>query len=167
MAAQYINEFSVDLYEKPRVRMGGDIAFEGNNQANIIRVSLYSNGTAYSGGGTVTATAIRTDGSTVPMTGSISGNVATITLNANCYLYPGMLTVSVQLNDTNTVTTILAIIYKVVSTEGSGDPIDPSSEITANVNTLLTAIENASSGIPALQVGVATTSEALTFLEIS
>lgn len=149
MAAQFISEFTQDLHGKLFLRHGGQITFEGDSQSIVITLHLTDNGAAYSGGGTVSGTAIRTkDGATVPLTGSISGGTVTVTLIANCFYAPGApINVYIKLTSGSVTTTVLAVVYDVLETSTS-NVVDPSSEISLEVADLIDDIATARATIP-------------------
>jgi hypothetical protein len=152
MAAQFKEDFYVDLVrDKSRQRYGGPILYQGDAKSLVLRIHLYEDGVDYSGGGTVSGTAIRTkDGATVPLTGgSISGNTVTMSLIANCFIAPGApLNVFVTLSSGSVTTTILCVIYDVLATTTS-NVVDPSSEITITVADLVDEIAEARATVPA------------------
>lgn len=149
MAAQFVKEFYQDLHSPIYLRHGGQILFGGDSKSTILTIHLTDNGEEYTGGGVVTGTAIRTkDGGTVPLTGSISGGTVTVTLISNCFYQPGApINVFVKLSSSDIETTILGVVYDVITTSTS-NTIDPSGEITINVNTLITEINEAIATIP-------------------
>lgn len=165
--AQFIKVFNQDLRQDMRIRYGGPILYTGDSQANVLTVNLFDNGTPYSGGGTVSGTAIRNNGTTVPLTGGrLDGNVVSMPLIANCYSVPGPLSIFVNLTTSGVTATILSVVYQVVETE-SDSVIDPSGEITISVNTLLNTIETAKATVPAvadtLMAAIAPTYDELTY----
>lgn len=165
--ATFRKDFIQDLRKDMRVRNGGAILYTGNENANTLTVTLFDNGEAYSGGGTVTGTAIRHDGRTVPLTGgTLTGNVVSITLNKECYNVPGPLGVYVDVVTADATTTVLSVIYCVVDTE-TDTVVDPSGEITISVNTLINQINQAIATVPAvadqLMAALAPTYDQITF----
>lgn len=148
--AQFTAEFWQDLRKPMRDRYGGAVLYTGNAQANVLTVHLTENGEPYTGGGTISGTAIRANSTTVPLTdGSISADgTITVTLIPNCYLVAGYLHVYINVTTGSTVTTVLSVIYSVNATS-VGTPIDPSGEITLDVNTLVNRINTATATIPA------------------
>ena len=138
-------------------RLDGPIQPEGltgvlyttENIAHQFVISCTRNGADVALSGTVTGKFIRSaDNATVPLTGSISNGKAYVTLNSSCYLYNGHFDLSIFVTENSAVTCVYAAAGHVRRTDGE-TTIDPSGEITIDVNTLLTAIETATASIPA------------------
>ena len=88
------------------------------------------------------------DDVTVPLTGTLSEGKAYVTLNNSCYLYNGRVEISIFVTESGATTCVYAAVGRVIKTDGA-TTVDPSGEITIDVNTLLTAIETATASIPA------------------
>ena len=164
--AQFIKRFVQDLTQDIRVRQCGTIVFNKDNESNIISVDLYNGQEEYSGGGSVAGACICPDGSTVPLTGSISGKTASVTLTGDCFAFPGQIGIGIQVVSGTTKTTVLKAIYNVELFE-TDDMVDPGSRITASVGQLVADIEAATAEIPAsdmasLMSGIAPTFSATT-----
>ena len=97
--------------------------------------------------GVVTASFIRSDGVTVPLTGSISDGAAVVVLNNLCYNVPGRFAFTVFITSEGVTTAIYGCTGTVRQTV-SGSIVDPG-EIIPSVSGLITAIENAIAEIPA------------------
>lgn len=97
--------------------------------------------------GVVTARFIRSDGVTVPLTGSISDGAAVVVLNNLCYNVPGRFAFTVFITSEGVTTAIYGCTGTVRQTV-SGSIVDPG-EIIPSVSGLITAIENAIAEIPA------------------
>lgn len=97
--------------------------------------------------GVVTASFIRSDGVTVPLTGSISDGAAVVVLNNLCYNVPGRFAFTVFITSEGVTTAIYGCTGTVRQTD-SGSIVDPG-EIIPSVSGLITAIENAIAEIPA------------------
>lgn len=97
--------------------------------------------------GVVTANFIRSDGVTVPLTGSISDGAAVVVLNNLCYNVPGRFAFTVFITTEGVTTAIYGCTGTVRQTD-SGSIVDPG-EIIPSVSGLITAIENAIAEIPA------------------
>lgn len=79
-------------------------------EAHIFTVNVKEgNAAANIAGAKCTAWFVRADGVTVPLDGSISGNVASITLGANCYAVPGRFRLSVKLEEGGVIHTLLRV----------------------------------------------------------
>lgn len=116
-------------------------------EANRIGAIVYMDGEPFALSGTCIGTAIRADGATVPMTGTVEGNQAYITLNADCYAVEGDIQIFVKLT-TGTVTATLAAARGTVRLTETGAVIDPG-EIIPSVSALIAAIDDAVASIPA------------------
>ena len=166
MPAQFTKHFVQDLTQDIKIRQCGTIAFNADNESNVITVDLYNGTEEYSGGGTVAGACICPDGSTVALTGSISGKTASVVLTGDCFAFPGQIGIGVQVVSGTVKTTVLKAIYNVELFE-TDDMVDPGSRITASVGQLVADIEAATAEIPAsdmasLMSGIATTFSAST-----
>lgn len=146
--AQFVKTFVQDLTQDIRIRQCGTIVFNADNDSNVISVSLYNGTEEYSGGGTVSGACICPDGSTVPLTGSLTGNVASITLTGDCFAFPGQIGIGIQVVSGTVRTTVLKAVYNVELYE-TDTVIDPGSRITISVGDLIQEIEDALANIPA------------------
>ena len=103
-----------------------DTFFSTEQYAHVLRLKLNRSGTAVAWTGLiVTACAVREDGITVLLAGTVSGDTCSITLPYDCYLCPGRLTVTVNTEDTNEqLLTILCmhIIVVKATTDTQTDP---------------------------------------------
>lgn len=167
MPAQFTKHFVQDLTQDIKIRQCGTIVFNADNLSNVISVDLYNGTEPYSGGGTVAGAVICPDGATVALdNGTLTGNVASVTLKADCFAIPGQIGVGVQVISGSVRTTVLKAIYNVelLSTDNM---VDPDSRITASVTQLVADIEAATAEIPAsdmasLMSGIAPTFNATT-----
>ena len=94
--------------------------------------------------GTVTGTFMRPDNSDEPLTGSISGGVATLTLSPKCYQVPGRFGLTIFLTSGGSKTAIYAAIGTVART--STGNVSP--DTAASVETLIARINAAVASIP-------------------
>lgn len=79
----------------------------GDKQAHTFRVTVLDNGSAANmAGAGCAAYVVRADGVTVPVLGSVSGNVASVTLPASCYTVPGRVAVIIRLSTNSEINTI-------------------------------------------------------------
>lgn len=148
MPAQFTKHFVQDLTQDIKIRQCGTIAFNADNESNVISVDLYNGTEEYSGGGSVAGACICPDGSTVALTGSISGKTASVILTGDCFAFPGQIGIGVQVVSGTVKTTVLKAIYNVELFE-TDDMVDPGSRITASVGQLVADIEAATAEIPA------------------
>ena len=148
MAAQFQNHFVQDLTEPLRIRQGGYVAFNADNLSNVVSVDLFVNGIPYADGGTVAGAVICPDGATVALTGTLSGNKASVTITGDCVAIPGKIGVGIQIVNGTTKTTVLKAIYNVELFDTT-TVIDPGSRIATDVGDLVNDIETAIASIPA------------------
>lgn len=146
--AQFEKHFVQDLTQDIKIRQCGTIVFNADNESNVITVELYNGNVPYSGGGTVNGACICSDGSTVPILGgTLTGNIATITLTGDCFTIPGQIGIGIQLINGDVKTTVLKAMYNVELFE-TDNVIDPDSRITISVSDLVQDIADAVATIP-------------------
>ena len=131
------------------------LLMQGDNQANVIELTLMDGATPASlSGYTATVYLQRADGVRVRCPGSVSGNVATVTLQAECYSVPGQYAAVMKLSGPNELRTVLRLAGYVES-DGQGAIIDPSGSIPSyddlerimkELEDALQQAENATSG---------------------
>lgn len=130
----------------PRALPGN--AFCMDSGANLIGVSVMDGGEPATLSGTVAGKVVRSDGTTVPVTGgTLSGNKASIILPQRAYEVPGPIAIAVTLTSGSTVTTIGAVTGYVVRSQ-TDSIIDPGT-ILPTIDTLINQIETAIDSIPA------------------
>ena len=140
-------KFFQDITQDVPVRQCGTIVFNADNLSNVVSVELYEDGEPVTLGGSAVGAVIRADGLTVPLTGSISGNTASVTLTAECFAVPGQISVGIQIIVGDVKTTVLKAIYNVdVIDTGS---IPAGGETAASVADLVQEIQTAVASIPA------------------
>lgn len=105
------------------------LLMQGDNQANVIELTLMDGATpAGLSGYTATVYLQRADGVRVRCPGSVSGNVATVPLQAECYSVPGQYAAVMKLSGPNELRTVLRLAGYVES-DGQGAIIDPSGSL--------------------------------------
>ena len=145
--AQFVNMRKVDLANgEPAVFSLRQLYYADEN-ANRIGAIVLMNGEPFPLSGTCTGTAIRADGATVPMTGTVEDNQAYITLIPDCYAVEGDIQIFVKLTTGDVTATLVAARGTVRLTE-TGAVIDPG-EIIPSVSALITSINDAIASIPA------------------
>lgn len=128
-----------DLQEPVQVQHLCGSFFSHNGNANRIGVKVFNNGSAASLSGTVSGYAVIEDGTTVPCTGSLSGNQASVLLPAAAYV-PGNVCVTIMLTSGTTVTTLAALVATVVEAR-TDTQVDPGSVVTDWTNTINAALQ--------------------------
>lgn len=108
-------DFECDLQKAVAVQnICNGVFFTQDAGANEIRVTILDGGETASVSGSVGAKVIRADGETINVTGgTLSGNVATITLPATAYAVPGLISVFIKLTASGVITTIAAFTVNV------------------------------------------------------
>lgn len=147
MAAVFEKTFFQNLQGNLIIRYCPEIVFSKDNLSNEITVKLYNGESEYSGGGTVSATVIRADGRTVPLTGTLTGNVVSLALIESCMEVPGQIQIFIRLTSGNVKTTVFAGVFTAVRTETDA-VIDPGT-IIPSVTDLINQIDAAIDSIPA------------------
>lgn len=139
--------FDQDLKKAVKVHYLDGNVFSQDNNGNTIGIEVFDDGEPADLSGTVAASIIRADGTTVAAAGSLSGNKVSVTLPQAAYAVPGVLSVVIKLTSGSNVTTIGAVVGNVyMSTTDS--VIDPGT-IIPSIDTLIAEIEAAVASIPA------------------
>lgn len=136
-----------DLQSIVKVKMMHGILFSQDNMANLIGVELLDGGAPATVSGSVSANVLRADGTTVAVAGTLSGNLASVTLPQAAYAVPGTVAIAIKLTTDGTITTIGAI-QSIVYRTSSDTIIDPGT-IIPSVQDLIAAINAAVNSIPA------------------
>lgn len=121
--------------------------FSMDNAGNTAHVYVFYNGEPQEIVGSVTADVIRSDGTTVAITGAMSDNRAYVIFPQSCYAVPGVISVVIKVTEGSTVTTIAAFVANVY--RSSTDTIVDPGKIIPSVQNLISAIETAVASIPA------------------
>lgn len=139
--------FEQDL-QKPVIQryISGNF-FSLDNVGNLVGVKVYDNGAEATLSGSVTGYCVLADGTTVPVTGTRSGNQAYILLPQSVLSIPGYIGIALKLTDGNTITTLLSIIATVYPSQTDA-VITPSSQVITDwsqqINTALQNVVDAS-----------------------
>lgn len=118
--------------------------FSADNGGNLIGVEVLDNGSAANLSGTVTGYVIREDNATVTITGTLSGNKASIVLPSSAYSVIGKVSIVIKVGNT-TVGACVGYVYQ-STTDTLVDPghVIPSiSELLAKIGACETATTNA------------------------
>ena len=138
-----------DLQEPVKVNHLDGNLFSNNGNGNRIGVVLTNNGEALASiSGTVSGYVVTADGSTVPCTGSKSGNRASILIPAAAY-QPGSIFITVFVTDGTTVTTIGAVSTTVMRSRTNAQ-VDPGSAVTdwtQTINAAMQSVETAAANL--------------------
>ena len=120
--------------------------FSMDNGGNIINVFVVQNGEPVALGGSVSANVIRSDGTTVAITGALEGNKAYIILPQACYAVPGIIHIVMKITEGTTITTIAAVTANVY--QSSTDAVVDRGTLVPSIAALIEAIEDAVDSIP-------------------
>lgn len=141
--------FHQDLQEPVKVNYLNGNLFSNNGNGNRIGVVLTNNGENLASiSGTVSGYVVTADGSTVPCTGSKSGNRASILIPAAAY-QPGSIFITVFVTDGTTVTTIGAVCTTVMRSRTNAQ-VDPGSTVTdwtQTINAAMQSVETAAANL--------------------
>lgn len=123
-----------EVYETP------GYLFSADNQGNLFGTEIYQNGSPATGlTGTVTGYVIREDGGTVIVTGTLSGNKASIILPTSCYTKVGQLNLVIKLVSGSVVTTVAA--FSTYVAESTTDTIVDPGHVIPSLDELLAKID--------------------------
>ena len=92
LSASYKIDISQELHPTPLQQM---LICQDKN-ANRLEFELYNGDSPYSPGGSCAGYVVRSDGQTVPMTGTVSGNLLSIVLPEEAYAIEGPVNVAVK-----------------------------------------------------------------------
>ena len=121
---------------------------EGDDRANRFGVRVFRNGEPENVSGSCFGLFIRADGATVAINnGTVSGNVAYVTLPDTCYAVEGQFCLTIKVGTANDTIT-LRIVDGVVSRTSTNTAVDPGT-IIPSVEDLIEAINDAVEAIPA------------------
>ena len=146
--------FEQDLQKAVQVQHLDGSLFSNNANGNRIGVVVYNNGVAASLSGTVSGYAVLPDGTTVPCTGSLSGNRASVLIPAAAY-QPGIIFVSVFLTSGSTVTTLAAVAANVqqARTDSQVSPGSAVTDWTQTINAAMQSVVTANAANMAVEYG--------------
>lgn len=121
--------------------------FSLDNVGNLVGVKVYDNGAEAVLSGSVTGYCVLADGTTVPVSGTRSGNQAYILLPQSVLSIPGYIGIALKLTDENTITTLLSIIATVYPSR-TDTVITPSQQVITDwsqqISAALQEVEDAS-----------------------
>lgn len=112
----------------------------GDDGAHEWRVEVLDDGRPAELSGTVNGYFIRVDGVTIPIVGTLEGNIASVTLDATCYAYEGDLKGIMRVTDGQSVVTLSALLFRV--TYGTTDQVVDPGTIIPSLDSLLQQLEN-------------------------
>jgi len=146
--AQIETWYNQDLQQPVKVHYLDGSLFSHNSNGNRIGVHVFNNGEPVTLSGTVSGYVVTADGSTVPCTGTRSGNSASILIPAAAY-QPGAVFITLFITDGTTVTTLASVSTSVL-TARTNNQIDPGSVVTdwtQTVNAAMQSVETAAENL--------------------
>lgn len=130
------------------------VAFTADVLAATFMVDVLNGGEAVSlTGATVTGYAIRADGATVLLTGSASGNRASITLDASCYVVQGALDIVIKVTSGDATVTVGA--WRAYVQRSTTDAIVDPGHVIPSIEELLEKIDEMEAGTAAANAAAA------------
>ena len=144
MMAIFETWLTSDLKRMVQVQPLSGVVFTADNAGNLIGVEVLDGGKPANISGGVVGWAIRSDGKTVMINGTLSGNKASIVLPASAYVVPGAISIVIKVG-TMTVGACTGYVYQ-SSTDTIVDPghVIPSlDELLAHINDAIQAADNA------------------------
>lgn len=145
--AQIETWFRQDLMSLVNVSYIGGNVFSQDNGGNLVGVEVYNNGEPATLSGSISGNVIRTDGTTIAVEGSFSGNKAWIVLPADAYIVPGVISIIIKNTVSTQITTLAACVVNVY--QSSTDTIVDPGTIIPSIASLIEEIEEAVASIPA------------------
>ena len=125
----------------------------GDEAANRFGIRTFRNGEPENISGNCFGLFIRADGETVAINnGTVSGNVAYVTLPSACYAVEGCFSLAIKVTGTN-MTGTMRIVDGVVDRTSTDTPVDPGT-ILPTIDDLIEAINEAVASIPSDYTGL-------------
>lgn len=140
MVETWVNQ---DLKQPVKMTYPKGNFFEEDSGGNLVGVRAFNGETPVTLSGSCVGYCVLANGSSVPVSGTVSGNTAYIVLPSSAYLIPGPIIVVIKLISGSTITTLAAICTTVV---GVGDvAADPSATViaewTATINAAIATVQ--------------------------
>ena len=145
--AQIETWFAQDINNAVKVHYIDGNVFSQDNEGNVVGVRVFDGTDPVTLSGTISANVIRGDGATVAVSGTVSGNEASVVLPQAAYAVPGLISIIIKETDGTQVTTLCAAIGNVYESTTS-TVVDPGT-IIPSVQALIEDIETAVASIPA------------------
>ena len=116
--ARIENWYKQDLKETVPLRRI-EAVFNQDSLGHLFGVEVYRNKEPFALAGSVTGYCLRADGTTVSVSGTRSGNKASIVLPQTAYSILGPITITVKLTEGSAITTLLAVMGAVAQSRTS------------------------------------------------
>ena len=145
--------FAQDLKKPVPVRYLDGSFFNEDAAGSRIGVRVFSDGEAVTLAGSITGYCVRSDGTTVPVSGTRSSNQAYIDIPQSALSVPGPLTVTIKNTESSVITTLCAVVG-IVTQSRTGVQVDPgqtvtdwTNQISAQLQACQTAADNLGSAL--------------------
>lgn len=139
--------FSQDVKKPVQVHYIDGNVFSQDNNGNKVGVVLTDGDTPVNAAGTISANVIRSDGTTVAVTGSSSNNTAWVVLPQSAYAVPGLISIIIKSTESSVVTTLCAVVGNVY--QSTTDTVVDPGTVIPSIQTLINEIDTAVASIPA------------------
>lgn len=138
--------YEQDLNKPVKVHYLDGNVFSQDNQGNLVGVNVYDGGAPATLSGAVSASVIRSDGTTVAVAGVLTGSSCYIILPAAAYAMPGVISIVIKLTGGGSTTTLCAVVANVYQS-ATDATVDPGT-IIPSVQDLIEQIQVAVETIP-------------------
>ena len=140
MVETWVNQ---DLKQPVRMIYPKGNFFEDDNNGNLVGVRVFDGDSPVALTGSCVGYCVQSNGASIPVNGTISGNTAYIVLPSSAYAVPGPIIVVIKNINGSNVATLAAICTTVIGTGGTvGDPsAEVIAEWTAAINTAIATVQ--------------------------
>ena len=140
MVETWVNQ---DLKQPVRMIYPKGNFFEDDNNGNLVGVRVYDGGSPAALTGSCVGYCVLSNGASIPVNGTVSGNTAYIVVPSTAYAVPGPIIVVIKNINGSNVATLAAICTTVIGTGGTiGDPSAAIiAEWTAAINSAISTVQ--------------------------
>lgn len=132
-----------DLKEPVRMVYPKGNFFENDNNGNLVGVRVFNGDSPASLTGSCVGYCVLSNGASIPVNGTVSGNTAYIVIPSSVYAVPGPVIVIIKNINVSNVATLAAICTTVIGIGGTIE--DPSAEViaawTAQINAAIVTVQ--------------------------
>ena len=141
MVETWVNQ---DLKQPVRMIYPKGNFFENDNNGNLVGVRVFNGDTPAALTGSCVGYCVLSDGLSIPVNGTVSGNTAYIVIPSSVYAVPGPVIVIIKNINGSDVATLAAICTTVIGIGGTIE--DPSAAViaewTATINAAITTVQS-------------------------
>lgn len=142
--ARFETWLDCDLKKPLMMNYPKGLMFSEDNLGNLVGVNVFSDGAPVTLSGSVVGYCILANGTSIPVAGTRTANMAYIIMPETAYKVPGLIVVVIKLVDGGAITSLAALTATVA---GIGNiPADPSSatieQWTAQINATITTLQS-------------------------